>query len=502
MPQIINTNINALTIQGDLNASQGSLATSLQRLSSGLRINSAKDDAAGLAISARMTSQIGGLDQAGRNANDAISLSQTADGALASVADNLNTIRSLAIQSANFTNSASDRAALQAEALALTNEIDRVATTTQFNGNNILDGTLSDAQFQIGANAGQTVSFAIGSAQTQNIGNNGFQGQTSVDSSGAAQTGNTSVPSNRVRAANYSLTVNGVVSTFAVAGGAAVSQVAATINLLQNTTGVQALAQTAAGLTIGSTGTVGFTLGTGGTNTAVVSAAVTSTTDLSALANAINAQSAVTGVFATATAGSTTLALNNSLGANIGIADFTDSGAGSATVTGSNAYTGLSVGATQSLQGTGGGTDSTVVGGILQLNSPNIYSLTTTAAANTSSGFLTSTSAQFSTLASVSSINIGSVSGSNNAIAIIDGALANINAIRGGLGALQNRFTSTISNLQTATTNLTASRSRIQDADFAAETTNLSRSQVLQQAGTAMLAQANALPNQVLALLR
>ncbi len=143
MPQIINTNINSLTIQGSLNASQGSLATSLQRLSSGLRINSAKDDAAGLAISARMTSQIGGLDQAGRNANDAISLSQTADGGLASVADNLNTIRSLAVQSANFTNSASDRAALQAEALALTNEIQRVATTTQFNGLNILDGTLT-----------------------------------------------------------------------------------------------------------------------------------------------------------------------------------------------------------------------------------------------------------------------------------------------------------------------------------------------------------------------
>ncbi len=499
MPQIINTNINALTIQGDLNASQGSLATSLQRLSSGLRINSAKDDAAGLAISARMTSQIGGLDQAGRNANDAISLSQTADGALASVADNLNTIRSLAIQSANFTNSASDRAALQAEALALTNEIDRVATTTQFNGNNILDGTLSDAQFQIGANAGQTVSFAIGSAQTQNIGNNSLQGQTSVDSSAAAQTGTTSVPSNRVRAQNYSLTVNGIVSSFATQTGESVQAVASAINLLSSITGVSALAQTSAGLGVGSTGTVGFTLGAGGAASAVVSAAVTSTTDLSALANAINSQSAVTGIFATATAGSATLALSNSQGADIQIADFIDSGGGGATVTGSNAYTGLSVGAAQTLQGTGGGTDSTVVGGMLQLNSPNIYNLTTT---NTSGGFLTSTSAQFSTLAAMSTVNIGTVSGATAAIAIIDAALANINAIRGGLGALQNRFTSTISNLQTATTNLTASRSRIQDADFASETTNLSRSQVLQQAGTAMLAQANQLPTQVLALLR
>ncbi|HEY7985974.1 MAG TPA: flagellin, partial [Methylophilaceae bacterium] len=430
------------------------------------------------------------------------SLSQTADGALASVADNLNTIRSLAIQSANFTNSASDRAALQAESLALVNEINRVATTTQFNGNNILDGTLSNAQFQIGANAGQTVSFAIGSAQTTSIGNNAFVGQTSTASSAAAQTATTSSPTNRVQAQTYSLTVNGVISTFATSAGQSVDQVASTINLLQNTTGVQALAQTQVGLAVGSTGTVGFTIGTNAATTAVVSAAVTSTTDLSSLANAINSQSAVTGIFATATAGASQLTLTNSQGSDIQIQNFTDSGAGSATVTGSNAYTGSSVGTAITLLGTGGGNDSTTVGGILQLNSANIYSLTGGAAAATSGGFITASTAQFSTLAALSTVNIGSVSGSNAAIAILDAALQNINAIRGGLGALQNRFTSTISNLQTASQNLTASRSRIQDADFASETTNLSRSQVLQQAGTAMLAQANALPNQVLALLR
>jgi flagellin len=442
------------------------------------------------------------LDQAGRNANDAISLSQTADGALASTADNLNTIRSLAIQSANFTNSASDRAALQAEALALTNEINRVATTTQFNGNNILDGTLSDAVFQIGANAGQTVSFAINSAQTSSIGNNSFQGQVSTASSAAAQTATTSAPTNRVQAQTYSLTVNGMTSSFAVQAGESVQDVASAINLLSSTSGVTALAQTQAGLAVGTTGTVGFTIGAGGTTSAVVSAAVTSTTDLGTLANAINSQSAVTGIFATATAGASQLTLTNSQGADIQISDFTDSGGGSATVTGSNAYTGSSVGTAITLLGTGGGNDSTTVGGILQLNSPNIYSLTGGAAAATSGGFITGSTAQFSTLAAMSTVNIGSVSGANAAIAIIDAALANINAIRGGLGALQNRFTSTISNLQTASQNLTASRSRIQDADFASETTNLSRSQVLQQAGTAMLAQANQLPEQVLALLR
>ncbi len=204
-----------------------------------------------------------------------------------------------------------------------------------------------------------------------------------------------------------------------------------------------------------------------------------------------------------ATAGSNQLALTNAQGADIQIVGYSNSGSGSVTLTGSNAYTGSSMGTGGStLVGSAGGTNSSTVGGVLSLNSPNIYSIQGAAATVSSAGFLTSTAAQFSTLASVSTINIGSVSGSNAALAIIDGALANINAIRGGLGALQNRFTSTISNLQTATTNLTASRSRIQDADFAAETTNLSRSQVLQQAGTAMLAQANALPNQVLTLLR
>jgi flagellin len=502
MPQIINTNISALTIQNNLNASQGSLATSLQRLSSGLRINSAKDDAAGLAISARMSSQIGGLDQAGRNANDAISLSQTADGALAGAADSLNTIRSLAIQSANFTNSASDRAALQQEALALTNEIQRVATTTQFNGNNILDGTLSNAQFQIGANAGQTVTFAINNAQTTAIGNEGFQGQSNTASSVAAATATSTIANNRIALQTYSLIVNGNTATFTTTAAQSVQSVAANLNLLSQTTGITALAQTAAGMSVSATGTVGFTISSGGVNSAVVSAAITSTSDMSALANAVNAQSAVTGIFASSIPGFATLTLTNAQGTDIQVNNFIEAG-GSATVGGSNAYTGVPVGANVTLVGTSGQNNFTTVGGELQLNSPNIYSLTSAAVAGaSSSGLVTTSNPQFSTLSALSTVNIGTVSGANAAIAIIDAALANINSIRGGLGALQNRFTSTIANLQTASQNLSAARSRIQDADFASETTNLSRSQVLQQAGTAMLAQANALPDQVLTLLR
>ena len=160
MPQVVNSNISSLNAQRNLNASQSSLATSLQRLSSGLRINSAKDDAAGLAISERMSAQVRGLNQAARNANDGISLAQTAEGSLVSVTDNLQRIRELAVQAANASNSSSDRVALNNEATQLIAEIDRVATTTQFNGVSLLDGTFTAQAFQVGANAGQTISIS------------------------------------------------------------------------------------------------------------------------------------------------------------------------------------------------------------------------------------------------------------------------------------------------------------------------------------------------------
>lgn len=500
MPQIINTNVAALTSQRNLNSSQNALATSLQRLSSGLRINSAKDDAAGLAISTRLTSQVLGLNQAGRNANDAISLSQTAEGGLTTVSDALNRIRELAIQSANGTNTATDRAALQAEALQLTNEIQRVATTTQFNGLNILDGTLGAAQFQVGANAGQTLSFSVGNSQTSVIGNYGFAGQSGGSSNSVAPAAATAVATtanNRVGATNLTLTANGVANTIATVTGQTTKSVAAAFNALTTTTGVTALAKTLASLRVVATGNVNFTIG--GSSTAVVGATVSSTTDLSALADSINAQSAVTGVFASSTGSQ--ISLTNSEGDNISITNFTNSNTnGSAIVTGSDAWANASAGSTIGLQASGGAsTDSTTVAGSLKLNSANVFTLTGN---NSTGGFVTNTSAQNSSLAAVSTLNISTLTGANDAIAIVDSALTQISTIRANLGALQNRFSTTISNLQIASENASASRSRIQDADFAAETTNLSRSQILQQAGIASLAQANALPNNVLALLQ
>ena len=229
MAQVINTNIPSLNAQRNLNSSQSALATSLQRLSSGMRINSAKDDAAGLAISDRMTSQINGLNQAIRNANDGVSLAQTAEGALGSSSSSLQRLRELAVQSANATNVSTDRASLNAEAQQLLAEIQRVATTTQFNGQNILDGSFLTAQFQVGANANQTISASIGNGQTSALG--AYQ----YNNSSSAVNGATALTSG-------DLTVNGV-NVGASTSGSADTMVTA-INSVTGQTGVTASATT------------------------------------------------------------------------------------------------------------------------------------------------------------------------------------------------------------------------------------------------------------------
>ncbi len=497
MPQFLNTNIGALNAQRNLNVSQISLANSLRRLSSGLRINSAKDDAAGLAITTRMQSQVLGLDRAMRNSNDAISITQTAEGGLAIVSDSLNRIRELAIQAANSTNSASDRVSIQAEASQLTQELDRIAKVTQFDSQSLLDGTFSNSKFQVGANVGQIIGFAINSAQTKDIGTFEFTSNTtSSGASAASSTATTTIPANRVGSQTLTLTGNTGTNSLSVAGGSTVRTVAQNINLLSSTSGITALSQTQAALGIQSSGTVGFTLY--GQTSATVAATVTNTSDLSALANAINLQSGVTGVFAVSTGASVTL--SNAEGYDIGIENITNSNSGSATFTGVNAFTGVAAGTgATTLNATGGLNDSANVGGTLRLESPSIWSITSN---STGAGFVTATNAQFASLIAVNTLNLSTQTGATNAIAIIDGAVGIISNLRASLGAVQTRFLTTIANIQTSSENLSASRGRILDADFAEETTNLTRSQVLQQSGIAILAQANSLPSAVLALLR
>ncbi len=470
MAQTINTNLSSLTAQRNSTKSQNDLSTAINRLSSGLRINSAKDDAAGLAISERFTSQIRGLSQAARNANDGISLAQTAEGSLGSIGSNLQRMRELAVQSANATNSSSDRAALQQEVTQLASEIDRVATQTQFNGTNLIDGSFNAQQFQVGANAGQTIAVAgIASARSSALGQ--YAGYTLNNQS-------IGVASNTLTATT--LTVGGVATSLgsiatdarSIANAVKASNVAG-FNVTANATavaaGTQALTATASGTAIVTVNGLAINV-----NNAVGNA----TTNRANTVSALNAQSSVTGVVATDTGSGVSLAAADGRNVTVAFAAGTataatiaDFGLGPATTTGAT----LNI----SYNAPAGVTGNIVFAG---------------AFANTTAVAATGTS--------IAAVDISTLAGANAALSAVDAALASVNSNRATLGAIQNRFSSTIENLQTTGENLSASRSRIQDADFAMETANLSRAQVLQQAGTAMIAQANQLPQQVLSLLR
>jgi flagellin len=852
MAQVINTNIPSLNSQRNLTNSQSALATSLQRLSSGLRINGAKDDAAGMAIADRMTSQIRGLNQAVRNANDGISLAQTAEGALGETNNILQRVRELSIQSSNATNSSSDRLALQSEVNQLVSELDRISNTTSFNGLKLLDGSFSAQTFQVGAEANQTISVSVAGADSTTLGinkvssNNTIKGinnavgdgpiatTIALDGSGTSYsaavaaalpdqtitikddtgatvgtpfaintdaersakaiatalgsitgvsatatnsvdltigtgasgvvagnkvvftlTGNTAgvtqavsftvtdlgattlatqfrnaisavgfaaavsavtitgsaitlsnttganigiqslaitensqitltgfkftsasavagdtikfsingasvsytlvtadvassaagtfaagLYSNLAGAISAALTTNGSVKvsgstltintfgataklttltgggaatifvsantvaldeggtdaasataaavnssitfggktvdettagnaaavgigiveatltpgytissdksgatnvfgaagdatllakgTTGVTGGnyvadqtltvtgteektvsilanATAKQVAALVNAVADQTGVKATARTEVTLSnLTASGVVSMTL-SGSNDTGVSISANVTTTDLSKLASAINSQTGKTGIVATLDITKAKISLLQANGEDIKIENF-KSAADTATV-----FTKLDVvGVADSVeQGykvrlTSASTDSTVVGGTVEFKSTTDYFSVSSSIAASSGGLFTGklNALQPSDNNVVSSIDISSVKGANDAIDIIDGALARVNSIRADLGAVQNRFASTVANLTTSAENITAARSRIQDADFAAETANLTRNQILQQAGIAMLAQANALPQQVLTLLR
>ncbi|KRG71080.1 flagellin [Pseudoxanthomonas dokdonensis] len=391
MAQVINTNTMSLNAQRNLSTSGASLATTIQRLSSGLRINSAKDDAAGLAISERFSTQIRGLDVAVRNANDGISLAQVAEGSLTEIGNNLQRIRELSVQSANATNSSSDRAALNAEVKQLTSEIDRVAKQSDFNGTKLLDGSFSSQLFQVGANAGQAIAIdKVVDAKANALGGAQFASGTIAK-------------------------VTGVDDTDVAIGAFTI-------------TGASGVAVSFDALDVASVGDAGENEVAAG----------------KALASHINAKLGETGVYAEAD----------------------DTGAVTLTSV----------------------KDSVDSDGAFQ------------AIASTATGFTASAAAASKEYAS--DLDISTVKGAQQALEIVDKALTSVNSARADLGAIQNRFTSVVANLQSSSENLAASRSRIRDTDFAKETAELTRTQILQQAGTAMLAQANQVPQNVLSLLR
>jgi flagellin len=476
-----------MTAQRNLSMNQGSLSTSIQRLSSGLRINSAKDDAAGLAIAERFTAQIRGSSQAGRNANDAISLAQTGEGALSTAGSILQRVRELAVQSANATNTVDDRKALNTESGALLAELDRIATSTQFNGQNILDGSASSSVFQVGANANQTISASTGNFRT------------AIYGAQLADTGSVKAAATALNKATNITIAGNANATVSVVTTDSAATVASKVNAVKDATGVSASARTLAQFKANSADT--FSLSVKSNNAAAVNLTFTvknnDSAGLAAAVDAFNGITASTGISAKLNKANDGLILTNDSGANIDITNTSATAAGKLAAYDAN----LSLTNGQDSFGDAfdlvAATGTAGVVGSVQFNSRSGVSLTGTGADS-----YVGTTAVASTLNSVSSIDITTVDGSTRALKIVDSAISAVATQRAKFGALQSRFEKTVENLASTTENMTASRSRIQDADFAQETAALSRAQVLQQAGTAMIAQANQLPQGVLALLR
>lgn len=501
MPQVINTNVASLNAQRNLNTSQSGLATSLQRLSSGLRINSAKDDAAGLAISERMTAQIRGLDQARRNANDGVSLAQTGEGALSQMGDMLQRIRELAVQANNASNTANDRQSLNGELNQLVSELDRFSLTTQFNGLNLLDGTMGSATFQVGSNAFQTITTTTASFRTTNYGTNenltsGTAAGTS-SASGAAGTSGVSV---------FSAGTTNIVSAFGsgsvtTAATDSAKTVAAAINA-QSQTGVKATARTDATIYFQGTGATSGNYNInvwGGTNSTSTSGtqisfnvSANTSAGLASAISAFNNVSSQTGVTAKLDTTGTAVILTAEDGANISLGAMGASGM-RAGVNVSGSW-----GAQSGIVAANATSGAVTVAGQITLDSSKSFSVS----GGTASGWTTSGGTVSSSLQTVATLDITTVTNATKAIRIVDQALDAVNSQRAVFGALQSRFDNTIANLQTSSENLSAARSRIRDTDFASETANMTRAQILQQAGVAMLAQANSLPNSVLSLLK
>ena len=493
MSMSINTNMGALMAASASSSVNKMMDTSMNRLSTGLRINTASDDAAGVAIASRLTSNIMGTNQAIRNAGDAQAMIDTAEGAQVETANILQRMREIAVQSANDTNSSSDRVALNDEFVQLSAELERIAQTTTWAGQKILDGSFVTKNFQIGADVGQTLTVSQKSMRPSEIGDFRFD-TTSVAAAATATTATNTV-------AQTAVTVVGRLGSAeaAVTAGSSAKTLAAAVNTDTSSTGVKATAHTAVRFALGATPTttVSFSLNGGGTATSI-SATVTDTSDLSTLLTAVNTYSGTTGVTAEFDGSDKSkLILREADGDNITINAF--AGATTATVEKQSNFGGSAFATGVTL--TAASTNSTVVTGAARISSTAAFALTSTGSTATA-GYTGAATTGVSALSKVSDISLTSQIGATSAIGVLDTALGMVSESRAALGAVSNRLDATISNLTNISTNLEAGRSSIQDADFAAESTSLAKAQILQQASTAMLAQANASKQGVLQLLQ
>ncbi|MGV2870835.1 flagellin N-terminal helical domain-containing protein [Colwellia sp. E150_009] len=473
------TNTSSINAQRNLGKSSEGLQTSMQRLSSGMRINSAKDDAAGMQIANRLSSQINGLGVAQRNANDGISMAQTAEGAMQESSAILQRMRDLALQSANGSNGADDRAALQKEVGALQQELTRISETTKFGATALLDGSFGTKQFQIGANANETINVTLGDMAADAIGVNEIKGEGALSSTGIGDMQTVALAANMDTTADV-LNINGKDVTVNNKDGAAT--IADSINAVAaGVTAVASLETTISGIKAASSSTIEISKGGAAVDTYDLGTFGGDSARLAEEMQADGYDAVYDEDTDTITFKATDVDGIEATGANDTSA-FTIGGQAVASTTGS-----LSVSAELNLSsadkiGVTGATVSEILG--------------------TGSAAIASTGGS-SALTSIESIDISGVdsSGAQSAILAIDAALAQIDSSRADLGAVQNRFSHTISNLANVQENVSASRSRIEDTDFATETAQMTKNQILQQAGTSILAQSNQLPQAALSLI-
>jgi flagellin len=493
MPLTLNTNIDSLNAQRNLTTSKSTLSQALQRLSSGLKINSAADDAAGLAIATNFTTQINGTNQAVNNANDAVSEAQTAGGALTTLTANLQSIRTLAVEAANGSNSSADRAALDQQVQQQISEITRIASQTNFNGARVLDGSAGVTNYQVGANVGSTISVNL--TQGVRADQIGQIAQASTTATTAALTGTLSITvgtgtavtvGSSVAGSQAGQTAGSAYAKSAAINAAGIAGLTASANTAVTETTAFSTLAVAAGTAAGT-----FDLSINGQTIYGGTGNVAAGTTLTAanVASQINLYSSLDGgVTASVTGGKLTLTAAD--GSDILVQQ---------TISGTTTGTGINA----SISGTAGSTAGSLPTGLVNSGKVTLESNSNIGLSGSDVTAIGQTAGTISLGAStLANANVLTVTGANNTINAVDAALASVSSLQSQLGAIQNRFTSTVANLQSTVQNLTQSRSTIQDADFAAETAKLTQSNVLQQAGISVLAQANQQPQLILKLLQ
>ena len=472
MALTVNTNVSSLNAQRNLSKSGEGLATSMERLSSGMRINSAKDDAAGLQISNRLTSQINGLAVAQRNANDGISMAQTAEGAMGESTNILQRMRELALQSANGSNSKEDRDALQKEVSALQTELTRIAETTSFGGQQLLDGSYGTKSFQVGANANELINITLNSVSADQIGGTFADGNAKGASGfGYAIAGATAA---LTAAETLTFTAAGKDVEVDIEANLTATEAATAINSSESEVRAEAIAKVDITLGTAASGTLSIgdhEIALDGDNNGTL---LTKLTDFGYTAS-INGS--VLQLDASGVDGITIQKSNDAVAANSVLINSRGDTTNTASAAANTAFSFTSE---------------------LEFSSEKTF---TVASSDTTTSTITAGLTATASEKTVDTLDISTQTGSQRAISIIDSAIASIDSQRADLGAVQNRFGHTISNLANVAENVSASRSRIQDTDFATETAQMTKNQILQQAGTSILSQANQIPQAAISLL-